>query len=338
VCACEMDPVGFCTQTRVLIVAGKGGVGKTTVSAALGLMAADAGLEVLIVEVEGKEGLAAAFGQPERLTYEERALARGQGGDGREGAPVGELRARTLTADEALVEYLEDHGMGRLSRRLARTGLVDVLATAVPGIKDILVLGKVKQLERRRAADLIVLDAPAAGHAITFLTSASGLLDSVRVGPLRSQAQDVVDLLSDDRRCQVLLVTLPEEMPVNEVVDTAYQLEDKVGISLAGVVVNGLYSAIDDLDADEAVRSSNLPIELSPAEVEQLGAAARFRRARTALQAEQVARLGEALPLGQVHLPFVFSDGIGEPELRRLAEALAVGIGSLASRDWVTGK
>ena len=79
------------------------------------------------------------------------------------------MRARTLTSDDALVEYLVDHGMKRISKRLAASGALDVVATAVPGIKDILVLGKVKQLERAAVADLIVLDAPAAGHAITFL-------------------------------------------------------------------------------------------------------------------------------------------------------------------------
>src|SRR5947209_12170919 len=171
-----MDVVGFCSQTRLLIVAGKGGVGKTTVSAALARMAARAGLTTLIVEVEGKSGLAAAFGRRERLTYDEMVLAPGGGPDG-----AADVRARTLTPDDALLEYLEDHGMRRISKRLLSSGAIDVVSTAVPGIKDILVLGKVKALERSNAADLIVLDAPAAGHAVTFLTSASGLLDAVRV-------------------------------------------------------------------------------------------------------------------------------------------------------------
>src|SRR5437764_7482044 len=170
-----MDPVGFSTQTRVLIVAGKGGVGKTTVSAALARMAALAGLTTLVVEVEGKSGLAAAFGRPEGLTYEEVVLAPGGGPEG-----AADVRARTLTPDDALLEYLEDHGMRRISKRLLSSGAIDVVATAAPGIKDILVLGKVKQLERAEAADLIVVDAPAAGHAVTFLASAHGLLDAVQ--------------------------------------------------------------------------------------------------------------------------------------------------------------
>src|SRR3954465_2651928 len=138
-----MDVVGFCTQTRLLIVAGKGGVGKTTVSAALARMAARAGLTTLIIEVEGKSGLTSSFGRADALTYEEVVLAPGGGPDG-----AADVRARTLTPDDALTEYLHDNGMRRISTRLSNSGALDVVATAVPGIKDILVLGKVKQLER----------------------------------------------------------------------------------------------------------------------------------------------------------------------------------------------
>src|SRR5690606_39055326 len=129
-----------------------------------------------------------------------------------------EVRARTLTPDDALVEYLEQSGMSRISKRLVTSGALDMVSTAVPGIRDILVLGKVKQLERGGSADLLVLDAPAAGHAISFLQSASGLADAVRLGPINNQARDVLDLLGDPTRCQVMLVTLPEETPVNELV------------------------------------------------------------------------------------------------------------------------
>src|SRR3954453_8014810 len=289
-----MDVAGFCPETRLLIVAGKGGVGKTTVSAALARMAAQAGLTTLIIEGEGKSGIGAAFDPPDPLTYEEVVLAPGGGPDG-----ASDVRARTLTPDDALLEYLEDHGMRRVSKRLANSGALDVVSTAVPGIKDILVLGKVKQLERANAADLIILDAPAAGHAVTFLMSARGLLDAVTVGPIRAQATDVLELLSDPSRCQVLLVTLPEETPVNEVVETAFKLEDRVGVSLAPVVVNGMYPAIDGLDADPATAAAGAGLELDPAEVRSLRDAAAFRAQRQELQAREVARLDSALPLPQ---------------------------------------
>src|SRR5204863_1167924 len=124
---------------------------------------------------------------------------------------------------------------------LAKSGLVDVVSTAAPGIKDILILGKVKQLEQTRAADLIILDAPAAGHALSFLMSARSLVDIVRSGVVRTQAEGVLEMLTTASRCQVLLVTIPEETPVNEVLETAEALRDKVGMALGPVVVNGLY-------------------------------------------------------------------------------------------------
>src|SRR3954451_20618440 len=223
----------FCSQSRVVIVAGKGGVGKTTVPATLAVAATRAGMTVLIAEVEGKSGLAASFGAP-ALTYDDAELAAG-------------VRARTLSPDAALVDYLETHGMKRISKRLAHSGALDVVATAVPGMKDILVLGKVKSLEQERAADLIIVDAPAAGHAITFLLSARGLLDAVRVGPVRKQASDVAELLGDPARCQVILVTLPEETPVNELVDTAFAVEDRAGVALGPIVVNSCLDAAPEL-------------------------------------------------------------------------------------------
>jgi anion-transporting ArsA/GET3 family ATPase len=325
-----VDPRAFCTSTRVLIVAGKGGVGKTTVSAALARMASLAGLRTLLVEIEGRSGLGAMFGRTGSLDYHEVALSRA-------GDPLGaaEIRARTLTPDDALVEYLDDHGMRRISKRLSRTGMIDVVATAVPGIKDILVLGKVKQLERAgrgdkvdteevgHLAELIVVDAPAAGHAVTFLESAHGLLDAVRVGPIRAQAQEVADLLRDPARTRVVLVTLPEETPVNELIDTAYALEDRVGIQLAPVVVNGVYPPLQGLDVDPVEAALTEGIELAPGEADALRAAAAFRRQRQELQSEQVSRLADALPLPQLRLPFLFVDRIGRPQLEQLAGALA---------------
>ena len=319
-----MDPGQFFSASRVVIVAGKGGVGKTTVSAALARAAAISGLSALIVEVEGKSGLAGLFGQPP-FDYEEVVLSPGGGPSG-----AADVTARTLTPDDALIEYLQDHGMSRISKRLASSGAVDMVATAAPGIKDILILGKVKQLEQRRDADVIVLDAPAAGHAISFLRSARGLLDAVRVGPINAQARDVLDLLTDPKRCQVVLVTLPEETPVNELVETAYSLEDEVGISLGPVVVNGVYPARGGLDADPSVAAEAAGAALRPGEAEALAAAADFRRRRMALQDEQVARLADTLPLPQLTLPYLFDADLGPAQVDALATELLDGIGKLS--------
>jgi anion-transporting ArsA/GET3 family ATPase len=319
-----VDPEQFFGASRLVIVAGKGGVGKTTVSAALAHAAALAGMSTLIVEVEGRTGLPAMFGQGE-LSYDEVVLSRGGGPDG-----AADVRARTLTADAALLEYLRDHGLSRLSKRLVSSGALDVVATAAPGIKDILLLGKVKQLERAGTADLIVLDAPAAGHAIAFLQAARSLLDTVSVGPINAQARDVLELLEDHRRCQVMLVTIPEETPVNEAVETAFSLEDRVGVGLGPIVVNSVVPDIPGLDADPVAAAEQAGVALRLGEREALGAAASFRRGRMALQADQIGRLEEQLPLPQLRLPFLFTTDIGPRDLDVLARALLAEIEALA--------
>jgi len=318
---------GFLRQARVVIVIGKGGVGKTTVSAALARAASLAGLDSLVVEIEGKGGLTSAFEYPDELDYREVVLHAGDKAKGE-----GDVRGRTLRADEALVEYLENHAMGRLSKRLLSGGAIDVVATAVPGIKDILVLGKVKQLEREHPADLIVLDAPASGHAISFLAGAAGLLDAVRAGPIRAQAQDVVDLLTDEARCQVLVVTLAEEMPVNEAAEVAAAIEDRVGAHLGPVIVNGVYPprpSLPDTDAAEELAAAS-SIHLRPGEARTLDSAARSRRGRQALQRSHLDRLSRVLPLPQVVLPFLFTASVGRAELDLLARAIATSLETLA--------
>ena len=324
---CAVDPEQFFAASRLVIVAGKGGVGKTTVSATLARAAALAGLSTLIVEVEGKSGLPGMFGQGE-LGYDEVVLSPGGGPDG-----AADVRARTLTADAALLEYLRDHGLSRISKRLVSSGALDVVATAAPGIKDILLLGKVKQLEREGVADLIVLDAPAAGHAITFLQSARSLIDTVSVGPINAQARDVLELLEDHERCQVVLVTIPEETPVNEAVETAFSLEDRVGIGLGPIVVNGVYPALDGLTAVPAeveAAAAAADVSLRDGEAEALASAAAFRLDRSALQAEQVGRLESQLPLPQLRLPFVFTTDVGPADLDVLARAMLAEIEAMA--------
>ncbi len=310
-----MDPAQFFAASRLVIVAGKGGVGKTTVSAALASAAARSGLSVLLVELSVGTGLASLFGR-EPMGYEPVELATG-------------VTGRTITPDEALLDYLRVHGLSRISKRLVSSGALEIVATAAPGIRDILVLGKVRALEQEGATDLIVLDAPAAGHAISFLLSARGMLDAVRVGPVQSQARDVLELLTDPARCQVVLVTLPEETPVNELIDTGYHLEDRVGVSLGPVVINGVVPERPGLDVDpeEAARSAG--VSLRPGEADELRAAAAFRAERRALQGEQLDRLATSLPLPQLQLPYLFGGELGAAELSVLTDAFLDGVAAL---------
>ena len=259
-------------DTRLLIVAGKGGVGKTTVAAVAAEWARRAGKRVCLVDVEGRPGLGAFFGHPEACGYEPVELAP-------------RLSVRTIAPDQALVEYLDDHGLKRFSKRLVESGALEVIATGAPGLRDILVLGKIKQLALGDAYDLVVLDSPASGHAISFLLSARGMLDAVRGGPVRAQAEDVLTLLADQRRCQVLLVALPEETPINETLETEAALRTKIEVAVAGVVVN---QVLDGADLQHlSLGSARLPA----AEREALEAAAEYTTRRVNGQAEQIARL-----------------------------------------------
>ncbi len=229
------------------------------------------------------------------------------------GVPV-----KAISAPDALDEYLRDHGFARIAKRLSATGVIDVVGTAAPGIDDIVVLGKIKQLERTDEWDLIVVDGPAAGHAITFLRSASGLRDAVRGGPVRSQAEAVQELLHDPSRCHVVLVSVPETTPMNEVIETAFALEDEVGVQLGPVVVNladrgGPVPEPDDVDL------SGEP------DADVLRAAARFRCDRRAMEADELARLAASLPLPQVMVRALPVAGLGPDDIQRLADELRLG-------------
>ena len=310
----------------MVVVAGKGGVGKTTVTATLARMAADIGLEVLVIELDDAGGLHSLFGREPAFDYDEEVLY--------DPAGAGRVRGRVITPDDALVEYLEDHGLRRVAKRLVAAGVLEVVATAIPGIREILVLGKVKQLERSASSDLIVLDAPAAGHAVTFLTSALGLLEAARGGPLRAQAQDVVEMLRDPARCQIMLVCLPEETPVNELIETAYRFEDLVGVALAPVVVNSCYPVLTHLLAEPvaaALAAGEDPP--GPGNSARLVAAAQFRASRQEQQVTQLERLAAGLPLPQLTLPYQFTAELGPDQLETLSRALASAIEALGTDD-----
>lgn len=281
----------FFGAARLVIVAGKGGVGKTTVTAVMAHAAARAGLRVLAVELEAKPALA--------------DLLTDSG-----------VEVMTITAPEALAEYLDAHGLKRVSKRLATSGIIDVVATAAPGIDDIVVLGKLKQLERLETHDLIVVDGPAAGHAITFLLSARGLLDTVRGGPIKTQAEDVLEMFADPHRCQVILVTLPETTPINELIETAYSVEEKVGVQLGPVIVNG----VD--------RGEDVPVSAGADDF--LCAAAAFRNHRRDAQREELSRLSSDLALTQIVLPQLPVAGVAAADLPELADALLQQIATLA--------
>lgn len=305
-------------EPNLHIVLGKGGVGKTTVAGALALMAADNGRDTLICETEGKSGLGSIFGRG-GLRFQEDQLAEG-------------IWARTIWPDDALVEYLADHGMNRFSRLLVKTNVLEYVATAIPGIKDVLVLGKIKQVVKgsrveERSYETVVVDAPAAGHAITFLTSAAGIVNAVRVGPIRDQALDVIGLLESENTI-VHLVTIPEETPVNEAAETAEALRERVGCKLGVVFVNSCYPTPPDPAETGEIEeiSHRLGVDIDPELALSLLAANEFMADRYSLQVSQKRRLAEILDLPQIELPFIFNADFGRAELEVLAGAMAASI------------
>ncbi|HWL44344.1 MAG TPA: ArsA-related P-loop ATPase [Ilumatobacter sp.] len=264
-----MSVAGLTAGAKVVVVAGKGGVGKTTVTAVLARAAADEGLRVLAVELDGKPALA--------------GLLKGTA-----------VEMRHLSPGQALAEYLVEHGFARVAKRLAASGAIDVVSAAAPGIDDLVVLGKIKQLERSGQYDLIVVDGPAAGHAVTMLTSPAGLLATMRSGPVHTQAADVTAMLSDPQRCRVVLVTVPEHTPVDELIETSDLVEDRAGVQLAAVVVNAVDEGVD-IPTDDLTGSPEL--------VAAARAAADYRNARRAAQTFERQRLAAAIALPIVTLP-----------------------------------
>ena len=295
------SPLQSLTATNVVIVAGKGGVGKTTVTAVIARAASRDGRRVLVVELDGKPTL--------------DDLLRSAGDD----PSGGTLEFVQISAADALDEYLRDHGFQRIAKRLNKTGVIDMIGTAAPGIDDVVVLGKIKQYEQSGDYDVIVVDGPAAGHAITFLTSATGLANAVRSGPVRTQSDGVIELLTDVERCQVVLVTLAETTPVNEVVETAFALEDDVGVQLGPIVVNAVDdgAALPDVAAEDAALA-----EMTGDDVEVIRAAAAFRRSRRAIENTEIRRLASEMPLVQLHIPARLVAGLTSADIDLMADAL----------------
>jgi anion-transporting ArsA/GET3 family ATPase len=220
-------------DARLHVVTGKGGAGKTTVAAALALALAAGGKRALLVEVEGRQGLAQLFDTPP-LPYEERRIAAAPGG--------GEVRALAVDAEEALLDYLEMfYNLRSAGRALRKVGAVDFATTIAPGMRDVLLTGKVKEAvtrteKGRRVYDAVVLDAPPTGRITRFLNVTAEVAGLARVGPIKSQSDGVMAVLRSPQTA-VHVVTLLEEMPVQETVDAVAELR-AAALPVGAVIVN----------------------------------------------------------------------------------------------------
>ncbi|MFD7630168.1 ArsA family ATPase [Streptomyces sp. NPDC059851] len=221
-------------MSRLQVVSGKGGTGKTTVAAALALALAREGGRTLLVEVEGRQGIAQLFGT-EELPYEERRIAVAPGG--------GEVFALAIDAERALLDYLQMfYKLGSAGRALKKLGAIDFATTIAPGLRDVLLTGKACEAVRRKdkagryVYDHVVMDAPPTGRITRFLNVNDEVAGLARFGPIHNQAQAVMNVLKSPETA-VHLVTLLEEMPVQETADGIAELVE-AGLPVGRVVVN----------------------------------------------------------------------------------------------------
>ena len=313
---------------HVTIVTGKGGVGKTTAAAALALTGVASGRRTLLLEVEGRQGFSRVFGtQP--WDYAEREFRPG-------------LWGAAIDPAESVYEYLElFYGLKRVQWMMERSNALDFVTTAAPGLRDLLLVGKLYEIEARRrpdgrrAYDLIVVDAPPTGRIIPFLQAPEAVTDIVRVGPIRRQAGQIKEMLTDPRRVQAVIVTLLEEMPVRETTEGITALT-AAGIATGPVLANQI--TLPRVDAAAHERLVALGAETLRERVEHLGARMSGRTAQltldlsaahvarqqhqTGLRAE-LARAG-ARVLG---LPLLAGNTFGPDDLEVLADVLALQVG-----------
>jgi anion-transporting ArsA/GET3 family ATPase len=297
---------------RLVVVMGKGGTGKTTVSAALGLLAARAGKRTVVCEVAEQERLATLFGVAE-LGHSERELAPG-------------LSGISIDPERAKTDWLRHQlKSGALAGMLGHSRIFQYLTAAAPGLSELVTMGAVwdlAQLERRLGGstyDLAIVDAPATGHGIALLRSPKTFAEIARVGPIHRQAMRIHGFVTDPKATGVVAVALPEEMPVNETIELGERLDAELAMTVDAIVVNGLYP--ERFTREEARRIESLDGRGSGEARSALEAAlAEHHRARA--QRAELRRLRKAVAAPVATLPFLFEADLARDGLEQLSAEL----------------
>lgn len=311
----------FPPEKRLIILSGKGGVGKTTLSLAIAMKAAAAGRRTLICEVGENEKIAPMFGRSS-VGYREEPLAEN-------------LNAIYINPDESFNEFVRRTlKIEALWKPVVESKLIRSFISAAPGIKELMTLGKIMDLERttgkdkRPRYDLVILDAPATGHGLTLFKVPFVAMRASRAGPLYKNAKLVADLLQDPMRTIFYVVTLAEEMPVNESLEMIASIESDLRIPLGGLLANALHPPV--LEGQAATLAAMLrdapqgPLKeclggMSPA---SLAATASRMESRHRLNRSHLAALREKTRLPVHEIPFIFDSPWGLGSIRRIAEAI----------------
>jgi anion-transporting ArsA/GET3 family ATPase len=331
-------PVGWpsrLSKARLHFVTGKGGTGKSTIAASLALALAAGGRKVLLVEVEGRQGIAQLFDVPP-LPYDEVKIATADGG--------GQVNALAIDTEAAFLEYLDMfYNLGIAGRAMRRIGAVEFATTIAPGLRDVLLTGKIKEIvvrsqkerEKPKAKqtgyDAVVVDSPPTGRIARFLDVTKAVSDLAKGGPVHSQADGVVKLLHSELTA-IHLVTLLEALPIQETLEAIDELKE-LELPIGSVIVNRnipAYLAASDLakaaegdvDAD-AVRAGlgNAGIALGDDDFAGLLTEAIQHATRISARSESAVQL-DAIDIPRLELPAI-ADGVDLGSLYELAEALS---------------
>ena len=299
----------------LIYVTGKGGVGRSTVCAALGLVAAAQGRQTVVCELADQDRLSAAFGRKRRSDDEENQLAEG-------------LWGLSIDPQAAIRDWLAGQlGSRTLSRPLVESNAFNYFAAAAPGAREMATMVRVWELAEnhrhgrgRREYDLVIVDGPASGHGLGMVRTPRTFGQIARVGPIRRQTDRVGALLADRRRSAYVAVALAEEMPVNETLELEESLQAAVGVGLTTIVANGIYPR--RFSAGDMRRLDELPEPSRDGLAGRALSAARAEHRWAAGQQAQLRRLRRQATAPVLTLPFLFSPQLGTAELERLAGEL----------------